>query len=544
MNQKKYQRIEDVIKTGSKAAFYARYSTDQQDESMQVHSAKNVLEEYGCEWQEDNKYIDQKTSAVKNTAEQREEFQRLIRDARKKKFDFIISYKSDRIARNTKEHYEFRREMNKLGIPVILSSTKEIYTEGEIVPQTVKDALTQIEPAITAERTRDTFESKVERGEWIGGEAPYGYSYDKSTGDFIMIEKEKRVVVEIFRLFKLGYGLQQITDKLSSGQWDVTQKWYKDKIKYIITNPFYSGYLTMNRYSKGKLNVNMSDWTWSEKQESIQMFMPREEWEFCFRLYLQRRESHTVRKINTPFWLRDILFCEECQSPFRTKNQRTTNKRKSGEKIKYGKMIYECKKCKLKLEMETIHEKFKIHMVPIIKNTLEKHREDFIQKTKRNIEEECESISQTQQELENTQMKLLNNIYKLDVKISQLYEDVMTGKMEIDKSMEDQKDIDTQDEQVENPNNKLIEMLLTGRSKKYSELEDGKRQQEMLKEKLKKLKNSIYVLENGVQDEIFHFSLEEEQIQSVRNFLLQFLQGVYVRKDLSLRYEVYENLIH
>ncbi|BCC10338.1 hypothetical protein [Bacillus cereus] len=141
-------------------------------------------------------------------------------------------------------------------------------------------------------------------------------------------------------------------------------------------------------------------------------------------------------------------------------------------------------------------------------------------------------------------MKLLNNIYKLDVKISQLYEDVMTGKMEIDKSMEDQKDIDTQDEQVENPNNKLIEMLLTGRSKKYSELEDGKRQQEMLKEKLKKLKNSIYVLENGVQDEIFHFSLEEEQIQSVRNFLLQFLQGVYVRKDLSLRYEVYENLIH
>ena len=108
-------------------------------------------------------------------------------------------------------------------------------------------------------------------------------------------------------------------------------------------------------------------------------------------------------------------------------------------------------------------------------------------------------------------MKLLNNIYKLDVKISQLYEDVMTGKMEIDKSMEDQKDIDTQDEQVENPNNKLIEMLLTGRSKKYSELEDGKRQQEMLKEKLKKLKNSIYVLENGVQDEIFHFRLKKSR---------------------------------
>ena len=89
-------------------------------------------------------------------------------------------------------------------------------------------------------------------------------------------------MVEIFRLFKLGYGLQQITDKLSSGQWDVTQKWYKDKIKYIITNPFYSGYLTMNRYSKGKLNVNMSDWTWSENKKVFKCLCRERSGNFVF----------------------------------------------------------------------------------------------------------------------------------------------------------------------------------------------------------------------------------------------------------------------
>ena len=65
------------------------------------------------------------------------------------------------------------------------------------------------------------------------------------------------VVQEIFRLFKLGYGLQQIANKLTVDQRDIEQKWYKDKIKYIITNPFYAGYMTMNRYVKGMLQLKM-----------------------------------------------------------------------------------------------------------------------------------------------------------------------------------------------------------------------------------------------------------------------------------------------
>ena len=50
--------------------------------------------------------------------------------------------------------------------------------------------------------------------------------------------------------------------------------------------------------------------------------MSRDEWEYCFYLYVERRKSQTVRKSSTPFWLRDILHCNECQLPFKTKNQK------------------------------------------------------------------------------------------------------------------------------------------------------------------------------------------------------------------------------
>ena len=36
-----YQRLEDILKKGSRIALYARYSTDKQDENAQIHSVRN-----------------------------------------------------------------------------------------------------------------------------------------------------------------------------------------------------------------------------------------------------------------------------------------------------------------------------------------------------------------------------------------------------------------------------------------------------------------------------------------------------------------------
>ena len=87
--------------------------------------------------------------------------QNLIRDAEKGKFDVVITYKNDRIARRIEEHQLFREKMRELNIHVVVSSSSELYTVGEVVSQAVKDGLTRIEAALIQDRTKDTFRSKT-----------------------------------------------------------------------------------------------------------------------------------------------------------------------------------------------------------------------------------------------------------------------------------------------------------------------------------------------------------------------------------------------
>ena len=133
-------------------------------------------------------------------------------------------YKNDRIARHIEEHDKFRKQMCELDMHVVVSSSHELYTVGEIVPQTVKDGLTRIEAALIQERTKDTFHSKAKRGAWLGGKASYGYEYrviveniggiKSRIEQFDDVEQEQQVVKEIYRLFELGFGFQQIADEI------------------------------------------------------------------------------------------------------------------------------------------------------------------------------------------------------------------------------------------------------------------------------------------------------------------------------------------
>ena len=129
---------------------------------MQENAVEMFLERYGCKIGEGLKYIDPAVSAMKIPLKERKKFQELISDAEKRKFDVIVTYKNDRLARSVEEHQEIRKRMRELNMHIVLS-THELYTVGEIVSQTVKDGLTKIEAAITQERTRDTFRSKTKR---------------------------------------------------------------------------------------------------------------------------------------------------------------------------------------------------------------------------------------------------------------------------------------------------------------------------------------------------------------------------------------------
>ncbi|MGR5912227.1 recombinase family protein [Bacillus cereus] len=311
MKQYNEMRLEDVLQPGKRVAFYARYSTKDQGYDMQKHSVEEFIKKFGCRI--DYEYIDAGVSAIKIPFEDRTFLQKLIHDARDNKFDCIVVYKNDRIARQIEEHDKFRKQMHELNMHVAISSSYELYTAGEIVPQTVKDGLTRIEAALIQERTKDTFHSKAKRGECLSSKAPYGYVYrvimeniggrKSRIEQYDDVEQEQQVVKEIYRLFELGYGFQQIADEMESKRWDERIEWRKGRIRYIITNPFYCGLMAMNRYYKGVLN-DKNKWIIG-KVPNMNPIFPQEYWEYIIRMFEERRgrKVHST-DYSTPFFIK------------------------------------------------------------------------------------------------------------------------------------------------------------------------------------------------------------------------------------------------
>ena len=99
------------------AAIYARYSSDNQTEQS-IEGQLRVCEEYA---QRNNivivdTYIDR---AMTGTNDNRPDFQRMIKDSAKKKWDYILVYKLDRFSRNKFESVVNRKKLADNGVKLL-----------------------------------------------------------------------------------------------------------------------------------------------------------------------------------------------------------------------------------------------------------------------------------------------------------------------------------------------------------------------------------------------------------------------------------------
>ncbi|EBK2060070.1 recombinase family protein, partial [Salmonella enterica subsp. enterica serovar Typhi] len=108
--------LADLIRPGMKGAFYGRHSTDRQNMETQKVMAYDFAKKYGCTVV--CEYLDAAVSARKKQLNDRPGISQLLRDARDRKFDFVLMNYHDRIARNPMEHQEIRKRLKECNIPV------------------------------------------------------------------------------------------------------------------------------------------------------------------------------------------------------------------------------------------------------------------------------------------------------------------------------------------------------------------------------------------------------------------------------------------
>ena len=157
----------------------------------------------------------------------RPEFQRLLKDARLHKFNYIVCYRLDRISRSVVDFSSLVELFSKLEIGFIcIREQFDTSTPMGRAMMYIASVFAQLERETIAERVRDNMLLLAKDGRWLGGTPPFGFCSckreavivdGKRKNSFILENKpeEEAIVREIFRLFLSGKKLIEIKEILN-----------------------------------------------------------------------------------------------------------------------------------------------------------------------------------------------------------------------------------------------------------------------------------------------------------------------------------------
>ncbi|MFD1738348.1 recombinase family protein [Bacillus salitolerans] len=501
-----------ILRPGMKGAFYGRHSTDKQEMLMQQNSVYNLVDKYQCKIVKE--YLDSAVSATKTSLLNRKKLQELLSDLETQNFDFVIVYKNDRFARNPMEHQFIRTTMNIYGVAVIESATEALYTETDnIIDQLLQDGLTKFEADNIRQRTRDSHITRAQKGQWTGGQAPFGYRYDKDTQQFSTYPEELEIVKQIFNLYKKGEGFDSIASSLPI-EVNKGKSWTKDKVKRIVTNPFYAGFIAWGKYQDGAKGSLKERENWIlAKSDYIEPIITMEEWEYCWKLYQQKKQRKIVPKqFKTSFLLKDLVTCKSCKTFLHGKDQRTTGN--NGKK--YGRKIYLCPSCKLQIETDQLH----LVIDKILNDIRLNNPKQIYEGVSTRIHEEMEVLQNEILELKQGKQMYLDQIEKVKDEI----------RVRLEKQITDQ-------------DKKFLDVLTTYRislNKRIEQVDlqiNEKQQQIIENQKVDSNKETW----NLILKDAF---VERDKINNaeLRNLLANLIEELKVDKNLSIEYQLRHNL--
>ncbi len=222
---------------------YSRVSTDHIE---QQKSLKNQIDHFN-EMIKNNKnwtyiegYVDNGISGT--TDYKRDNFMKMINDAKDNKFDLIITKEISRFSRNTLDSIKYTRILLSYGVAVffINDNINTILPDAEF-RLTIMASMAQDEIRRLSERVKFGMNRAIKNGTILGNNMLYGYKKDKLTGNLIIIEKEANIIRRLFSLYAIkNYSLTKIANIFSKE--NKSKKWYVSTLTRIIKNPKYKGY--------------------------------------------------------------------------------------------------------------------------------------------------------------------------------------------------------------------------------------------------------------------------------------------------------------
>jgi len=281
-----------------RVALYARYSAGprQTDQSIegQVRDCTDFCKQKGFEIVE--LYADRHISGK---TDERPEFQRLIVDSKKNKFDGVVVWKTDRFARNKYDSAIYKRQLRQNGIQIFYA--KESIPDGPegIILESLMEGLAEYYSAELAQKIKRGMHESALKGRALGPNRPLGYKTGENHTYEIDPDGAKAVQI-IFEMYIAGEANADICRRLNDLGYRTSQgnEFNKNSVSRIIQNKMYIGI-----YEAAGVRI----------EDGVPALVSKEMFHLAQMEKERRKTSKRERKEVADYMLSGKLFCGHCK---------------------------------------------------------------------------------------------------------------------------------------------------------------------------------------------------------------------------------------
>ena len=279
-----------------KAVIYARYSShNQREESIDVQlrechdfAKKNDMLVIG-------EYCDK---ALTGKTDKRPDFQRLIRDSAKGKFEFVITYKVNRFARNRYDAATYKSKLKKNGVRVVYA--KESIPDGPegILLESMLEGYAEYYSENLKQDIIGGLEDNALKCKVNGGNIALGYKIGADQ-HFEIDPATAPIVREIFEMYASGMNITQITDAMNDKGLKTSRgnEFNKNSLRKMLRNEKYIGV-----YQYRDIRI----------EDGVPPIVDRALFEEVQAMIEKTRKAPAMARTDVDYLLTTKLFCGRC----------------------------------------------------------------------------------------------------------------------------------------------------------------------------------------------------------------------------------------
>lgn len=285
---------------------YARYSSERQTEQS-IEGQLRECYEYAKKHDINivSTYIDR---AISGKTDNREQFQKMIKDSDKKNFESVIVYKMDRFTRNRYDSAIYKTRLKKNGIKVLYA--KECIPDGPegIILESLLEGMAEYYSEELSQKIRRGMHESALKCKATGGYLALGYKIapDKS---FVVDEEEAAIVQKIFNMYDNGETVTKICNELNALGIKTSRgaKFNKNSLRTILQNEKYIGvYKCTIQGDKEKHEIRIED--------GVPAIVDKEIFDRVQNRFAANRRAPAKQKAKVNYLLSGKLYCGKCDS--------------------------------------------------------------------------------------------------------------------------------------------------------------------------------------------------------------------------------------